>query len=138
MTETTPETREKNPYQLRREAVARAIKAWQEQEVPAEPAPGGGRYVPNTLEDCLMDERLILLPRSTGHGWWVVEVDGQRAPILPGSPNVTGLLDAEEAADLFLTITSANEHGMKRVTVRPATEMEHKLALLAHLAGGAL
>jgi hypothetical protein len=135
----TPDIREKSPYQLRREAVARALKAWQEQDVdgPDDAREDGPLGQAADLEDCLLDEDLILLPRSTGHGKWVVEVDGERAPILPGSPNVTGLLDAEEAADLFLTTTGADEYGMKKVTVRPATEWEHKLALQKHLFGGA-
>jgi hypothetical protein len=130
----TPET--KNPFKARAEAVDRAVKAWQEQDFTEVPLPDGGRLVPATLEDCLNDEGLILLPRSTGRGKWVVEVDGQRAPIAPGSDRPTGLLDAEEAADLFLTITGADEYGMKQVTVRPATEWEWKMALQAHLFGG--
>jgi hypothetical protein len=130
----TPDTREKSPYQLRREAVARALKAWQEQDPDG--ADDGPLGQAADLEDCLLDEDLTLMPRSTGHGKWVVEVDGERAPILPGSSNATGLLDAEEAADLFLTITGADEYAMKKVTVRPATEWEHKLALQAHITGG--
>lgn len=130
----TPDTREKSPYQLRREAVARAIKAWQESDGSES---GHELDDATALEDCLNDEGLALMPRSTGHGWWVVEVDGERAPILPGSSNATGLLDAEEAADLFLTATSADENCMKKVTIRPATEWEHKLALQKHLFGGA-
>jgi hypothetical protein len=131
----TPDAREKSPYQLRREAVARALKAWQEQD--SDGTDDGPLGQAADLEDCLMDEDLTLMPRSTGHGKWVVEVDGERAPILPGSSNATGLLDAEEAADLFLTITGADEYGMKKVTIRPATEWEHKLALQKHLFGGA-
>lgn len=131
MSTETPET--KNPYRLRREAIDRAVKAWQEQD-DEELARQG--CVPNEIDDCLMDEGLILMPRSTGYGKWVVEVDGQRTPIAPGSTNATGLLDAEDAAEVFLTVTAADEHGMKKVTVRPATEWEHKAALAAHLFGG--
>lgn len=130
-TETT-ETTQKSVYQLRREAVARAIKAWQDGEESDRPFDDA-----DTLMDQMENERLILLPRSTGHGWWVVEVDGQGAPIAPGSANATGLLGAEEAAEVFLTITAADEYGMKKVTIRPATEWEHKLALQKHLFGGA-
>ena len=129
------ETPEKTPYQLRREAVARAIKAWQEQDPDGTDDGPLGQAA--DLEDCLLDEGLTLMPRSTGHGWWVVEVDGKHAPIAPGSANATGLLDAEEAAEVFLTVTAADEHGMKKVTIRKATEWEHKLALQAHLRGGA-
>lgn len=136
MSTETPET--KNPYQLRREAIARAIKAWQEQEVPSEPAPGGGGYVSLTLEECLFDEGLVILPRATGHGRWVVEVDGQRAPIAPGSDRPSGLLDAEDAADLFLTLSAADEYAERQPTVRPATELEFKTALASHLFGGVL
>lgn len=137
MSTETPET--KNPYQARREAVARAVQAWQRQAEEADEA--GDREATATenasdLEDCLMDEGLILLPRSTGHGKWVVEVGGERAPILPGSDRPSGLLDAEEAADLFLTLSAADEYAERQPTIRPATEMEFKLALANHLFGG--
>ncbi|HEY9373180.1 hypothetical protein [Streptomyces sp.] len=131
----TPDTREKSPYQLRREAVARALKAWQEQDPDgADDGPPGQAA---DLEDCLLDEDLTLMPRSTGHGQWVVEVDGERAPIAPGSDRRSGLLDAEEAVELFLTLSAADEYGQRQPTIRPATEMEHKLALANHLFGGA-
>lgn len=133
----TETSKPKSPYQLRREAIDRAITAWQTQEVPAEPEPGGGRYVPLTLEDCLNDEGLCVLPRPTGHGKWVVEVDGERAPICPGSGRPAGLLDAEEAAELFLTLAAADWDAERQPTIRPATELEFKTALANHLFGGA-
>lgn len=133
----TDNTKPKSPYQFRAEAIDRAVKAWQTQVVPSEPAPGGGRYVPLTLEDCLNDEGLCVLPRPTGHGKWVVEVDGERAPICPGSDRPAGLLDAEEAAELFLTLAAADEYAERQPTIRPATELEFKTALWEHLTGGA-
>lgn len=138
MSTDTPET--KNPYQLRREAVERAVSAWQRQAAEADEA--GDREATTAedaadLEDCLLDEGLILLPRSTGHGKWVVEVDGQRAPIASGSDRPSGLLDAEDAADLFLTLSAADEYAEHQPTIRPATEMEFELALADHLFGGA-
>jgi hypothetical protein len=133
MSTETPET--KNPWQARREAVDRAVKAWQTQEVPSGPAPGGGRYVDATLEDCLNDEGLIVLPRSTGHGKWIVEVDGKPAPLV-GSDRLSGPVDAEEAADLFLTVTSADYYNAKNVTIRPATDDELVGSLYRHIIGG--
>lgn len=137
MSTDTPET--KNPYKARREAVARAITRWQEQDVdgPQDAKADGPLGGAADLEDSLLDEGLILLPRSTGHGKWVVEVDGQRAPIAPGSDRPSGLLDAEDAADLFLTLSAADEYAEHQPTIRPATEMEFKLALADHLFGGA-
>lgn len=128
------DTPEKNPYRLRREAVARAIKTWQEQDVdgPQDAREDGPLGQASDLEDCLLNEDLILMPRSTGHGKWVVEVDGERAP-QPGTDRPTGLLDAEEAAEVFLMVAVGDE---LNVTVRPATEMEFKLALASHLFGG--
>jgi len=123
-----PET--KNPYQLRDEAIERridaidrAVHAWQTQEVPSGPAPGGGRYVPLTLEDCLTDEGLILLPRSTGHGKWRVLVDGKPAPY-PGQEGPSHPMGAEEAAEVFLTATGGDYYGEKTITVRRATSAE--------------
>ncbi|MFB4280801.1 hypothetical protein ACBJ59_36315 [Nonomuraea sp. MTCD27] len=138
MSTETPETTQKSPYTLRREAVARAIKAWQEQDVdgPDDAREDGPLGQAADLEDCLLDEGLILMPRSTGHGKWVVEVDGQRAPIAPGSDRPVGLLDAEDAADLFLTLSAADEYAERQPTIRPATEMEFKLAVASHLFGG--
>ena len=69
MSTETPETT--NPYQLHREAVARAVEAWQRQAAEADEA---GDREPTALEDaddleeCLLDEGLTLMPRSTGHG----------------------------------------------------------------------
>ncbi|MEV6035974.1 hypothetical protein AB0L65_32795 [Nonomuraea sp. NPDC052116] len=132
MSTETPET--KSAYQLRREALSRAIAAWQDD--PADPENDSPLANAEALEDALMDEDLIVLPRSTGHGKWVVEVGGKRAPILPGSDRSSGLLDAEEAADLFLTLSAADEYAERQPTVRPATDMEFKLALADHLFGG--
>ncbi|MEU7831311.1 hypothetical protein [Nonomuraea sp. NPDC049129] len=114
------ETPEKTPYQLRREAVARAIEAWQEllgSESGHEPEDAGD------LEDCLMDAGLILQPRSTGHGKWRVLVDGKPAPY-PGQDLLTGPIGAEEVAEVFLTQTAADEYGERQIVVRPATETE--------------
>ncbi|KAB8186942.1 hypothetical protein FH608_046490 [Nonomuraea phyllanthi] len=131
MSTETPET--KNPYQARREAISRAISTWQQ----GDGSDSGHELDDATaLEDCLLDEGLALMPRSTGHGKWVVEVDGQRAPIAPGSDRPVGLLDAEEAAELFLTLSAADEYAEHQPTVRPATEMEFKTALANHLFGG--
>ena len=54
----------------------------------------------------------------------------------PRSDRPSGLLDAEEAADLFLTLSAADEYAERQPTVRPATEMETKFALLQHITGG--
>ncbi|MEU6721652.1 hypothetical protein ABZ897_60325 [Nonomuraea sp. NPDC046802] len=121
MSTETPET--KNPYQARAEAVDRALKAFQEQEVPTEPAPGGGRYVPATLEDCLNDEGQILLPRSTGHGKWRVLVDGQPAPH-PGQEGPAHPMGAEEAAEAFLIATSGDHDNQREIVIRPASSDE--------------
>ncbi|MGA4989951.1 hypothetical protein [Nonomuraea bangladeshensis] len=132
MSTETPET--KNPYKARREAIARAIKVWQDGDGTLD---GYEIDDATALEDCLLDEGLVLMPRSTGHGKWVVEEDGQRAPIARGSDRTSGLLDAEEAAELFLTLSAADEYAERQPTIRPATEMEFKLALAGHLFGGA-
>lgn len=123
MSTETPET--KNPYQARREAVARAIKAWQEQDGdgPDDAREDGPLGQAADLEDCLLDEDLIVLPRSTGHGTWRVLVDGQPAPY-PGQDLLTGPLGAEEVAEVFLTQTAADEYAERQIVVRPATETE--------------
>lgn len=118
------ETPEKNPYQARAEAVDRAAKAWLEQkDTPATPAPGGGWFVPSTLEDCLNDEGLILLPRSTGHGTWRVLVDGQPAPY-PGQEGPSHLVGAEEAAEAFLAATAGDYYNERQIVIRPASDRE--------------
>ncbi|MFB4265381.1 hypothetical protein [Nonomuraea sp. GTA35] len=132
-TETPEKPTPTNPYQARREAIARAIKAWQNIEGSES---GHDLDDATDLEDCFLDEGLTLMPRSTGHGKWVVEVDGKRAPIAPGSDRPVGLLDAEEAADLFLTLSAADEYAEHPPTIRPATEMEFKLAVANHVFGG--
>jgi hypothetical protein len=117
----TPDTREKSPYQLRREAVARALKAWQEQDPDG--ADDGPLGQAADLEDCLLDEDLTLMPRSTGYGKWRVLVDGKPAPY-PGQDLLTGPIGAEEVAEVFLTQTAADEYGERQIVVRPATETE--------------
>ncbi|WP_433520077.1 hypothetical protein ACQP2T_63795 (plasmid) [Nonomuraea sp. CA-143628] len=121
MSTETPET--KNPYQARAEAVDRAHKAFHEQVVPSEPAPGGGRYVPADLEDCLLDEGLILAPRSTGHGKWRVLVDGQPAPY-PGQEGPSHPMGAEEAVEAFLTATGGDYYNQREIVIRPASSAE--------------
>ena len=121
MSTETPETT--NPYKARAQAVDRAHKAFHEQVVPSEPAPGGGRYVPATLEDCLNDEGVVLLPRSTGHGKWRVLVDGQPAPY-PGQDTPSHPMGAEEAAEAFLTATAGDYYGQKQIVIRPASDAE--------------
>lgn len=124
MSTETPETR--NPYQLRREAVARAIKAWQRQ---AEEADDAGDREPTAvenasdLEDCLMDEGLLLAPRSTGYGKWRVLVDGQPAPYV-GQEQLSHPMGAEEAAELFLAQTAADYYAQKQIVIRPASDEE--------------
>lgn len=110
----------KNVYQARRKKLAAAIERW-EDEVPREERldPSGA----SLLEDAFRDEGLILLPRSTGHGKWRVLVDGRAAP-LPGSDTPAGPLDAEEAADAFLTQTVADERNAHQILIRPATDLE--------------
>ncbi|MGI5274686.1 hypothetical protein ACQEUU_37015 [Nonomuraea sp. CA-218870] len=112
-----------NPYKLRALAIDRAVKAWQEQDKTEVPLPDGSRLVPSTLEDCLNGEGLILLPRSTGHGKWRVLVDGQPAPY-PGQEGPSHPMGAEEAADVFLTVTAADHYGERQIVVRPATSDE--------------
>ncbi|TMS00124.1 hypothetical protein [Nonomuraea basaltis] len=136
MSTETPET--KNPYQLRREAVTRAVKAWQQQ---AEEADEAGDREPTAsenaadLEDCLMDEGLVLLPRSTGHGKWIVTVDGQPAA-RPGKDRPAGPVDAEEAAEMFLTRTAADYYNEYQVTIRPASPDELVASVWDHITGG--
>jgi hypothetical protein len=118
----SPET--KNPYQLRREAVARAIKAWQEEGDDDTRGPVGDAAA---LEDCLLDEDLTLMPRSTGHGAWRVLVDGQPAPYL-GRDEPSHPMGAEEAAEVFLTQTGGDYYNQRAIVVRPATDQEMVVA----------
>ncbi|MFI6594911.1 hypothetical protein ACIBHX_01615 [Nonomuraea sp. NPDC050536] len=120
MSAETPDVREKNPYQLRREAVARAIKAWQQEEDD-----GSGHEVDaaSALEDCLLDEGLILMPRSTGHGKWRVLVDGEPAPYV-GQNQPSHPMGAEEAAEVFLTQTAGDYYNQREVLIRPASSAE--------------
>lgn len=119
MSTETPE-RPKNIYQLRNEAIARAITKWQE-------SPDEGTDNPisdaSALDDALRDEELLLVPRSTGHGKWRVLVDGQPAPH-PDSGRETGTLEAEEAAEVFLTQTAEDYYNQRQILVRPASERE--------------
>lgn len=124
MSTETPET--KNPYQVRREAINRAIKAWQEH--------GDGDAM--TFEDALMDEKFVVLPRSTGHGKWIVTVDGQPAA-RPGKDRPAGPVDAEEAAEMFLTLTGSDYYNECQVTVRPASSDELVASVWDHITGGA-
>ncbi|TYB69661.1 hypothetical protein FXF51_05735 [Nonomuraea sp. PA05] len=127
MSTETPETpATTNPYQAKREAVARAVTAWQRQAAEVDEA---GDREPTAmedaddLEDCLNDEGMILLPRSTGHGKWRVLVDGQPAPY-PGQDAPSHPMGAEEAMEAFAVATAADYHGEKQIVVRPATERE--------------
>ena len=117
MSTETPET---NPFKLRREAVARAIKAWQEEGDDDTRSPLGHAAA---LEDHLLDEDLILLPRSTGHGMWRVLVDDQPAPY-PGQEGPAHPMGAEEAAETFLTATGGDYDNERHILIRPATERE--------------
>lgn len=124
MSTETPET--KNPYQARREAVERAVKAWKQQAAEADEA---GDREPTAfedagdLEDCLNNEGLILLPRSTGHGKWRVLVDGKPAPYV-GQEQQSHPMGAEEAVDVFLTQTGGDYDNQKAIVVRPASDRE--------------
>ena len=118
MSTETPET--KNPSKARREAIARAIRTWQQ----GDGSESGHELDDATaLEDCLLDEGLTLLPRSTGHGKWRVLVDGKPAPYV-GQEQPSHPMGAEEAAELFLTETAADYYGQKAIVVRPASDRE--------------
>lgn len=118
MSTETPETT--NPYQLRRKAIARAIKVWQDGDGTID---GCEIDDATALEDCLLDEGLTLMPRSTGHGKWRVLVDGQPAPY-PGQDAPSHPMGAEEAAEAFLTATAADYYGQKQIVIRPASDQE--------------
>lgn len=117
MSTETPET--KNPYQLRREAIDRAIKAWQDDDEPTDQP----FAVVSALEDRLLDEGLFLLPRSTGHGQWRVLVDGEPAPF-PGLDGPSHPMGAEEAAEAFLAATGGDYYNERQIVIRPATDRE--------------
>lgn len=124
MSTETPET--KNPYKLRREAVTRAVETWQRQAAEADEA--GDREATaaenaEDLEDCLMNEGLILLPRSTGYGQWRVLVDGKPAPY-PGQEAPSHPMEAEAAAEAFLTATAGDHYNQRKIAIRPASEAE--------------
>ncbi len=116
MSTETPEL-PKSIYQLRRQAVARAITAWE--DGPEEAGPFGDAAA---LEDHLLDEGLLILPRAAVHGKWMVLVDGQAAPF-PGQDRLSGPVDAEQAAEMFL-IEAAKADDPRSVTVRPASNAE--------------
>jgi hypothetical protein len=118
MSTETPETT--NPYQLRRAAIARAIKVWQDGDGTLD---GYEIDDATALEDCLNDEGLVLLPRSTGHGKWRVLVDGQPAPY-PGQDTPSHPMGAEEAAEAFLTATAGDYYGQKQIVIRLASDRE--------------
>jgi hypothetical protein len=114
----TPE-RPKNVWQARREALAAAIKAWQECESDG----SGPLSDADSLADELREAGLILLPESSGYGQYIVSIDGEPAPFpdgrLPAGP-VTG----EMAADMFLTLGAADDYGKRQISIRPATDAE--------------
>ncbi|MFI7125928.1 hypothetical protein ACIBQ1_09555 [Nonomuraea sp. NPDC050153] len=118
MSTETPET--KNPYQARREAICRAIEAWQQEDG----SDSGHELVDaDALDACLNDVGLFLLPRSTGHGAWRVLVDGQPAPY-PGQEGPSHPMGAEEAVEAFLTATGGDYYNEKQIGIRPATDRE--------------
>ncbi len=117
MSETTEQP--KNVWRARREALAAAIKAWQESESDSSHPLSDA----TALEDANLDQGLLLLPRSTGHGQWRVLVDGKPANFV-GQDRPAGPVDAEQAADMFLTLTAADDYGKHQITVRPATDDE--------------
>lgn len=114
----TPE-KPKTVWQARREAVAAAIKAWQECESDG----SGPLSDADSLADELREAGLILLPESSGYGQYIVSIDGEPAPFpdgrLPAGP-VTG----EMAADMFLTLDAADDYGKRQISIRPATDAE--------------
>ncbi len=139
MSTDTPEAREPSVYQLRREAVARAIETWREEPDDGEnphTTPGDPMEDAVALVDSLSDEGLQILPRAAVHGKWMVLVNGQPATF-PGQTRQAGPVDAEQAAEMFL-IEAAKEGGtVEEITVRPATDAELVQSVWDHI-GGAL
>ncbi len=117
MSETTEKP--KNPYQIRRERMAAAIKRWQESESESDhPLSDAG-----ALEDLLLDEDLLVLPRAVGYGKFRVLVDGEPAPYV-NSDRPSGPVDAEQAAEMFLIESAKDEDAERAIVVRPATDVE--------------
>lgn len=134
MSTDTPEAREKSIYQLRREAIARAVEAWQDadDDQPAGPYTDADEFV-----DCLSDEGLQILPRAVAYGKWMVLVDGEPA-CYPGQDRQAGPVDAEQAAEMFLLEVSKAESvdRSREITVRPATDGELVSSAWEHITGG--
>lgn len=128
-----PETREKNFYQQQREKLSAAIVVWREQpEIDSPSTPLGDA---GDLEDCLHDQ---VLPRAAGaHGKYVVLVDSQPAPY-PGQAQLTGPLDADEAAEVFLIESSKDDAIEKTIELRSATDLEMSAHAWDHITGGGL
>lgn len=118
----------KSIYQVRREAVARAITAWQ--DGPDDEGPFADA---DALESHLLDEGLLVLPRAAVSGKWMVMVGGQPAPY-PGQDRLSGPVDAEQAAEMFL-IEAAKAGDLRTVTIRPATDAEMVASVLGVTSG---
>lgn len=114
----------KNPFRVRCERMAAAIRRWQE----TEPASKDPREAAGALEDLLLDEGLLVLPRSVGHGQFRVLVGGKPAPYV-GQERPSGPVDAEQAAEMFLVETARDECAERSIVVRPASEAELSSAL---------
>lgn len=113
------EPTEKSVYQIRREKLAAAIQAWQESESES----GNPLSDAGALEEELRDVGLILLPASDGRGEYRVLVDGKPANYV-GQDAPAGPVDAEQAADIFLTESAKDEYAERQPTIRPATDDE--------------
>ncbi len=82
--------------------------------------------------DLLENEDLIVMPRSVGHGKWLVLVAGEPVAMTGSDGKTSGPMDAEEAAEAFLLASRSNED----VVIRPATDAELVSSVWGHIVGG--
>ncbi|GGK62066.1 hypothetical protein Sme01_03990 [Sphaerisporangium melleum] len=127
MSTETPE-RPKSAYQLRGEAIARALGVWQDSPDDGEnPHTTGSDPLAGAaaLEDCLREEGLQILPAGPSGGRWRVLAGGKPVPYA-GQSRPSGPVDADTAAELFLLAARDADQGDggTPIVVRPATDRE--------------
>ncbi|MEO3856120.1 hypothetical protein [Acrocarpospora sp. B8E8] len=110
--------REKSYWAQKAGRVKAALNAY----LDGKPEKGPVTHSVIDLEDCLLDEGLLVLPRATGHGKYRVLADGKPVPLVGRDVGESGPMDAEEAAEAFL-LAAAKDDGAA-IMVRPATNDE--------------
>lgn len=116
------ETPEKSFYQVKREKLAAALVAWQNDPTSNDEANFHPLSDADALEDALREHGLQVVPIGPVHSRWRVLIDGQPAPYI-GQSRPSGPVDTDMAAEMFLVAALGAEESEREVSVvvRPAT-----------------